>query len=136
MSKHKGNGAFSYDKYQQKKLQEQMRIRQVNANNQFREKWVEVVMKYRHRNLEGLAKFFFPPPWDTRFVGFTIGILEIIVRNCIALYHLITYQWMIAIHNKIFLWGITKKITTPKPGYRKIVIKVHGKVVEELEIKV
>lgn len=133
----RNNHNFTYDKYLQRKMEEQARLRAVTMNGRFREKWKKVVEENRIVRLGPVAKFFFPPRWYRVAASFPLHVFEKIVKWIVIIYSVVTVGWMIWLHDRIYLFGISKTIVNSKPGYKKITISVRGKgVVEELELPV
>jgi hypothetical protein len=131
-----GNGQFSYDKYQLKALKEQERVRRANANLHLREVWKRICMEHRNVRLEPLARFCMPPGWYRTLAAIPLFILERLLRFVVSSYTFLTVGWMIRLGNSIYLFGISKKVYYPDPHHMKMVIKVRGKIVEELELPV
>lgn len=135
-----GNGQFTYDKYQKRKLREQMKVRRANVNNNFMNEWKKVCREHHSERRARIARFFYPPQWYLNVVAAPLKVFQLIMKWIIywiiMIYSWVFVTWMLWIHDRVFLWGISKKIYPSKPGFMKMVIKVKGKIVREMEMQV
>lgn len=159
-SKRKAIKNFSYEQYTREKIRNHKKRNHDMILREFQEKWKELVRANVNPRWPKMAKFV-PPEWYFNFIK---GICESLYgeeairkmmdiashgrwphwrfklnelpRKCIAnILFTILLRWLMHINRKLITLGITVSITYPKKGYIKQVIKFHGKVIEEKEVK-